>query len=266
MPIIWAINPASGLNKRKEYLNYHSVNRGLVHFTLSPPNITAHPIHSWMAKFIHGMGMITVWLMLFPSAVFWARYLKFVPHWNTIHTAVQITSFSGIIVFVYIIASSYVNLHATHAKLGLSLLTLLTVQVAAGITSLIGLWFDQVSGIRDVVKMVHRYVGITMILLACVQAALGLDTLFPWVIHAGTWIWNGYIALLSFWVLIFGIAEVYFVGWVRRRNASADVKLKARKDGAVEMGTMNTVDRKLPAEGATKMFTWETLDDAVLSG
>lgn len=230
-------------------------------------------------KLIHGFGMMAVWLGLFPFASFYARYFRSTPSWMYVHSTIQMLALIGIFVFLGIIAMDFIDLSTPHASFGTYLLSLVVFQSLTGIASLLGLWHEKVARMRKFIKDYHNHAGFLLIVLAMAQAGLGLETVYPWAQGLGRDAWAGYIFLCIFWPLLFLCAELYYNTSVRRSDTTPARRGQADMAGTLGAGEMRDLrDPKsfvpmthIPLHGERvrpdlKMFTWETLDEGVMSG
>ncbi|KAJ3036139.1 hypothetical protein HDV00_003051 [Rhizophlyctis rosea] len=288
--IIWAFGGLTASPTPNTTFFYHGKDqRGANTTTFLTGATSSTETKSFNKKMIHGIGMMAVWLFLFPIGVFYARYFRYKPGWTYVHACTQTIGLITIFMVLGVIASDDIRpTTSIHAMAGLLLVSLILIQTLFGIASLIGLWNEMVANVRAWIKMFHNNVGFMLMIVAAITGGLGVETLYPWEQKMPGWvyIWGPYIALVTFWPVLFVCAEIYYrkrvvrkeprkgvqplmpskklddegVGGVVRRSSS---KLRNRKDSNLSMAELPLhAERKIHM----KMYTWETLDEAINGG
>nr|KAJ3417900.1 hypothetical protein HK105_000617 [Polyrhizophydium stewartii] len=295
--LLWAFNPRPGINYLGDAFTYHEENhRGAVAIQWGSGRAVGAAVISVGDKKIHGFGMMAIWLLFLPFGAFYARYMRSWPGWLYVKVTVQVASVVGILAFFLVILNNVIYLDQPHAILGLTIISLVFVQLFLGVFSLLGLSQEFMQIHYRFVRLSHYVVGFGLLLAAVAQMALGIDTLFPWVEPRGKEVWGIFIGAVGFWILAFGGTELYWRLRVVRADSSSIAYSRAPTgDGkgfgayASEHGGMggtpaNPVDayRQRNAlsigaefedlmlrhqnESGIDKFTWESLAEAVDSG
>ncbi|KAJ3261620.1 S-methyl-5-thioribose-1-phosphate isomerase, partial [Borealophlyctis nickersoniae] len=295
--MLWAFNPRPDLNYWGGLFTYHSQTyRGRLVTTLSTGAMKSVPVSSFSEKQAHGFGMATVWLVLFPLSVFWARYLRSTSRWIIAHIVVQTVGTLGVITFLTVILINSVHPDRPHAQLGVSIVSLMGVQVTMGLLNFCGLWVERFDRLRKWFQRVHYTIGASLLVLAVVQVGLGLDTLYPWVQPS----WVAYFSIVLGWITAFAVAETWFRFRVYRKdpgftngnqvvqaniNFTFDAKFKPDRDtvdDGVGMGMLGQSGSEGTGSDGTfvastshtrgllphdlRSFSWDSLNEAVLDG
>ncbi|KAJ3268585.1 hypothetical protein HK104_005333, partial [Borealophlyctis nickersoniae] len=267
--MLWAFQPRPDFNYNGDPFTYHEQDwRGRLVATLSTGDMRSVPVSSFSEKQAHGFGMATVWLVLFPFSIFWARYLRSKSRWILLHITIQTLGTLGIITFLTIITTNSVHLDRPHPRLGLSIISLLAVQVTMGLLNAFGLWFERFDRMRKWFQRVHYALGASLIIMAAVQVGLGLDTLYPWVQPRYP-----------------GLKDPGFASGKEVVQANVkfafDEKFKTDRDtvdDSVDMGTLGSGSERTGSEGtlvgsthgllthALRSFSWDSLNQAILDG
>ncbi|KAJ3009338.1 hypothetical protein HKX48_008023 [Thoreauomyces humboldtii] len=285
--MIWAYNLASIKNHWHGYFSYHHANPG----SQTGLPTEANQTHGAMAinyaentvRFIsipkpvrrvaHGSGMFTAWLVLFPGGAYYSRYMRFTPRWIWVHVILQVTGVCLAIASLVTIVVSIdrFRVHA-HSVLGVTMLSLLTLQLLMGLTNRSLLRTElPATRRRRTVKLVHRIIGYFLLLASIAQAALGLYILYPMDDGGGVQFWIVYFFMVGFWVLLFSLTEFtrryFFVikkTGVPSMDESGDAKavLTGKSVGVLEL-TKRQDRRRYPD---LKAYTWKSLDEAVVHG
>ncbi|KAJ3120461.1 hypothetical protein HK098_004575 [Nowakowskiella sp. JEL0407] len=227
-PLIWAFNPAPTKNVRSEYFSYHGFDRrGYLQMLLQSGTGNLGDVSSFKNKTIHGWGMSLIFMVLFPSAVLWSRYLRSVPNWLFIHMGMQIVGATSVLGFlaVIIIAVGSVDFDQPHTIIGFILIVLVIIQVGLGVLNLLGLMNEKYVRARDISRRIHAFMGILLLLTSFVNVGLGLDHLYPFVDRddRGAVFWYLFFGISSFWVALYVFLEIFF--WLRIRNVEKRVKV-----------------------------------------
>ncbi|KAJ3407769.1 hypothetical protein HDV05_005309 [Chytridiales sp. JEL 0842] len=209
-------------------------------------------------KFNHGIGMAVVWMILFPAAVFWARYGRSFPKlnrgWMWVHMGAQVTGTVLVVIWsIYIIlslparhnfgANDIFHLwNRAHPLLGFTILFFLLLQTALGPLNRVSMTSSRIAVYRKYLRTLHHLTGYLLILLGWIQVGLGTQIFFPFTdalpSHSGRGYpgWVLYIFWIVFWSVAFFGTELYFMIYVRH----SDFGLKISKSGvALKKGVKN---------------------------
>ncbi|KAJ3086081.1 hypothetical protein HK102_013535 [Quaeritorhiza haematococci] len=302
---IAAWNPNSPLNWKGQYFDYHGDNRrGAVEVNLVTGAGGIAPVFPFVQKQIHGFGMMTVWLLLFPLGVYWARYRRSTHNWMTVHASVQIVGFLMLLAMFWVILAHYQNWSTPHAALGMTIISLIIVQVFLGAFNLLGLRIESIMRVRPYVRLFHDLVGPACLVMAVAQVALGLNILYPLDEPRGQPAWVVFFVLLAMWVIAFAATEILFMVRIRPKVTSAktnrvssffiggDKKDSKKSDGSgASDGAAKGLGKAAPEERVKllrekkqtpmqemamsdaqkvasdlKKYTWDELDKAIQDG
>ncbi|TPX65497.1 hypothetical protein SpCBS45565_g05118 [Spizellomyces sp. 'palustris'] len=277
--MLWAFNPRPTKNYRGEWFSYHDTgHRGAMVANLADGMMAPRDTANFDLKALHGFGMASVWMILFPASVFYARYLRSKYGWIVFHISAQVTGIVAICIFLTVILLEVQYWDRPHSILGATLIGFLVVQLSLGIPNVMGLWNEELDRIRPVIRLIHRFLGATLMLASVVQVFLGLDTLFPFVEPRVVVVWVLYFVVIAGWVTAFLATEFYY----RRRLVRKDVGMggvvippsSQGKNGGGKYVAAKTMD--VPAMQVDMMqerlrpgmrtFTWETLNETILGG
>ncbi|TPX60571.1 hypothetical protein PhCBS80983_g01725 [Powellomyces hirtus] len=281
--VLWAFNPLSGLNPSGTWFTYHEEqHRGAINADLHGGVMWPAPTKSFRKKQMHGFGMMAIWLGLFPFGAFYARYLRSTAGWTLVHMTTQMTGVAGILVFVIIIATDWVQLSRPHAIFGLILLSFIAVQFVLGFASLLGLSNESLNNIRRWVRGTHNRLGFVLLLCSIAQVGLGLDTIYPWVEPRGRAAWAIYIGVVAFWIMLFAATELYFRKTVIRKEVkpvkyspvnekSDNVAMRRIGRGGTAVTLVDASATAIPMPNTRlrpdlQMYTWDSLNQAILNG
>ncbi|KAJ3055718.1 hypothetical protein HK097_009603 [Rhizophlyctis rosea] len=289
-PILWAYGGLMPSPSRPaQFFSYHGPgSRGANETIFLTGTVISAQTKSFQKKVIHGAGMMASWLFLFPFGVFYARYFRSKPGWMYVHACTQVLGLMTIFMVLGVIASDNITPNKSiHPAAGLLLVSLILIQVLFGIASLVGLWNEGVARLRGWIKMFHNNVGFMLMLVAGVTAGLGVETLYPFSQGGVRMMWYPYIVLVIFWPIVFITAEVYYRKSVVRKEPRRGVRpmMPGKKidggstGGGLDRGGslsgarnrkegMQMTELPIHAERKVhmKMYTWETLDEAVSGG
>merc|ERR1711998_46259 len=126
----------------------------------------------------HGWLMAIAFAVLFPIGVIISALGKLVdlPNWWIIHGCVQsVAAFLAIAGCVVAIDATSDHFHNWHATLGLTIIILVLLQVAAGTFRPGALWGSKDGKAHAVFVVVHRAFGVVIIILAWVNSWKGMD-------------------------------------------------------------------------------------------
>ncbi|KAJ3277675.1 S-methyl-5-thioribose-1-phosphate isomerase, partial [Borealophlyctis nickersoniae] len=302
MSLLWSFNPASVRNYRGEWFFYHEPNhRGIVTTTLATGTIVPKAAKAIETKLFHGIGMLVVWLVLFPTAAFYARYRRSTPGWMLVHGTIQSVGVIAIFCFFGIILASHskVDFTSTHGRLGISLLSLIVLQAIMGFLNFFAMRNESIARIKRVLKIYHTYAGDILIILAMVQAAYGIETVYPWAETKwrGRWLWIVYFILCLWWPIAFFCIELWYWRNIRKsqvrqvyaKTAVTDVvgvveiKGDSKMDGLVKRKAVPKIvsDSPISTAGAdgvqislegerlrpdVRAFTWELIGQEIAKG
>ncbi|KAJ3243334.1 hypothetical protein HK104_008141 [Borealophlyctis nickersoniae] len=123
---------------------------------------------------------------------------------------------------------------------------------------------------RRTIRIIHRTIGIGLLIAAVVQVALGASILFPRYEPRGQAFWIVYILLVVLWGVIFGVTEV----WRRVRVDLEDMATPLEEDGEggkgggmVPIGA-STLSREMGLREYPELgeYSWQALDGAIRNG
>ncbi|KAJ3311643.1 hypothetical protein HDV04_003907 [Boothiomyces sp. JEL0838] len=271
--VMWSYSLDSGMHQQKNMLQIN-LNNG----------DTDTPRHL-LFKRLHGFGMIFTWLLLVPSAVFYARYFKTSEIRLKVKTYMLTASISLFLCFFAVIFLSGAVFGTDHSVLGLVVLLLTICQTALGFLSRVRLLDDTdllKSKLKKTVvnvntglkkhnlpigdleksnfkwiKLMHQAIGLSLLVATIVQCGAGINLLFPPTSRPRSiFPWVLYNVFVGVWVLAFATAEIYF-------DLRVTVKDYGVKDAStVTFQTIKNTDQeeKLPK------YTWKDIDDKVNAG
>ncbi|KAJ3162661.1 S-methyl-5-thioribose-1-phosphate isomerase [Geranomyces michiganensis] len=286
--MIWAYTPASDRNHWRGFFAYHGENPGSQTGLPTEPNQTHgwmsvnydqkavvdfHPIPNRARRVAHGSGMFVAWLVLFPGGAYYSRYMRFLPRWIWVHAILQCLGL-GLLVACFltiVVTLGRIRIHA-HSILGLTMLSLLALQLLGGLTNRALLRTDLPrTRRRSAVKLFHRTVGYVLILMAVAQVGLGMHILYPIEEPRGDAFWIVYFLVVGFWVFL-------FVGTEACRRLLFVVKTRPNgsmvEDGPIkyhQMGQHDGISELSKRQGGRlypdlKSYDWQSLDEAVTNG
>ncbi|KAI9331798.1 hypothetical protein DFJ73DRAFT_67666 [Zopfochytrium polystomum] len=249
---IWAYNANPKPTNAESYKVWHSFDRGryLIQLATGSPADTA-PVANLPLRYTHGAAMGFTWTLIFPFAIFWARFGKSMPQfnigWMWVHIVMQalgaaITA-SFIILVITTIPDSvnwgpatgpFVLSTRAHPVMGFIILGLVVVQLWLGPLNRLSLSVESLFAYRTTIRFLHRYTGRIALILAFVQVGLGLNTFFcfpdgPFDGRGGIIWWSIYFILISFWTILFIGTEAFW--WFKVRKAEGG--FVSRKTGQV---------------------------------
>ncbi|KAI8592820.1 hypothetical protein BDZ88DRAFT_504181 [Geranomyces variabilis] len=287
--MIWAYNPASVRNHWHGFFAYHGENPGSATGLPTEPDqthgwmsvnydqkavVAFHPIPQRVRRVAHGSGMFVAWLVLFPGGAYYSRYMRFIPRWIWVHAIMQCTALALLVAcfLTIVITLGRIRIHA-HSILGLTMLSLLALQLLGGLTNRKFLRTDLPrTRRRAAVRLFHRTVGYVLILMAVAQVGLGMHILYPIEEPRGEAFWIVYFLVVGFWVFLFAGTEacrrLLFVVKTRPADSSAmedgptKYQQMGRHDGIVELSRRQE-GRLYPD---LKAYDWKSLDEAVANG
>ncbi|KAI9006071.1 hypothetical protein BC832DRAFT_592171 [Gaertneriomyces semiglobifer] len=284
--ILWAFNPTPDNDPEGIWFTYHGENhRGAAAGDLLGGSLLPVPTKSFVAKQTHGFGMMAIWLVLFPSAIYWARYWRSTQGWLFVHATLQGGGLIAMVCFLIVILNDYVKMSRPHAILGSFILGFIVLQAVLGICNILGLSYESINRVRNVIRGTHRYFGATLMLAAIVQIALGLETIYPLSESRGKFAWIIYFALLAAWAVIFLGTEYYFHKNIRRKETPFQSRKKEMMqvqyqpvngsskvdDKLDKKSDLTIVETTVPMDHtmlrpSLRQFTWASLNTAVQDG
>ena len=198
-----------------------------------------------------------------------------------VHISLQSIGIIGILVFVAVIIPEITSLDRSHTIIGLSLLSLLTIQLIIGVGNTMGLKYDQEIRTRSKIRRIHQIIGLIITLLSIIQVYFGLDIMYPLV---GSFplsnaafaprnyqaVWIVYFCVISFLVIFFIAMEIFM--YLKRRDSLNSAK-KATPGSSVVINNASTaslVETRLASaprrDTFLKNYTWKTLGEDILAG
>ncbi|KAI9103700.1 hypothetical protein DFS34DRAFT_295754 [Phlyctochytrium arcticum] len=288
--MIWAFNPRPVKNYRGEWFSYHQPDhRGAFVTNFADGMAAPRDTAVFEMKALHGFGMASIWMILFPASVFYARYLRSTFGWIVFHVSCQVVGIVGVGTFFVVILLQVQYWDRPHAQLGIVLIAFLVVQLMLGVLNVLGLSQEFLDRIRPIIRRTHMLVGFTLLIGSVVQIYLGLDTLYPFLEPRIGYIWGLYFGVLAFWIVAFVGIEIYY----RLRIVRKDTKVRLPKHGGdgpgpasallmkEKPGSMQKYTSAQSSEDQTmtrvnllhenlkpglRTFSWESLNEAILSG
>ncbi|KAJ3313100.1 Cytochrome b5 reductase 4 [Boothiomyces sp. JEL0838] len=273
-PIIWAFNPQNPImNYYGAPFRMHAINHmGSTSAVLSTGEMQDLAIRSNTIAKIHGLGLGFVWFTIFPIGIFVARYFKSVPWW--IKFKVKNQSFGGISAVVLILLNLvYLPqiMYQTHLIFGFCIFALLFIQSSIGLTTFLGFSIPKIAKNLKIWKLIHKSVGIILMLSGWVQIAMGINIIYPFIEPNDNSAWIAFIVFCGFWVAVFVITEVYFQSTIvneslfpsitKNRGAIRDPQIVSKVST-----TRRKKSKKKAKENSTVSYTWETLATAIMEG
>ncbi|KAJ3217556.1 hypothetical protein HK099_005430 [Clydaea vesicula] len=256
--LLFAFNPASGINVRDEPFTYHSPDH---HFNyqanLAGGSLIRVSGQSFENKQVHGIGMSAIWLLLFPFGIFYGRYLKSTSGWILLHAILQTLGTISVIAFLFAIIPEVSNFKASspHAVIGVILISGILLQLTFGIIN----------------ALVY----------------FGLNILYPFISPRELSAWYIFFIVIGFWGLLFIATEMFFRISIYRSKKSetiyggSDFKSVAEKFRNNDKGDFSNVESNQTAiekiisgqqinkdgfkerSADFKFFTWETLNKEI---
>jgi len=295
--MIWAYQPRPNLNIDNSYFTYHDHNPGAATGMPTVANqthgafridflrgrVAPVPISSYERKIAHGTGMLTAWLIILPSGIFYARYLRSKPGWIWVHLSTQTLGYLTILSFLIVILTTVKWWPIPHAIIGITLFTFVTIQLALGLWNRYMVAAYLPSSYRRAIRIMHRTLGMSLIGLAIAQVAIGASILFPKYEPRGQWFWYLYFAVLAFWILAFIIAEAWkFISQFGDKSVPVSTDPYQMQSMPVESGkkgvatvavgqaelmrVQNATMQKVRDDSQLKEYTWDALDAEVKNG
>ncbi|KAJ1548416.1 hypothetical protein HK405_003286, partial [Cladochytrium tenue] len=248
---VWSFNLNPKSTPTQSFKVWHTYNRGRYQIRLATGNPAGpQPTANMPLRYAHGGVMGFTWMLLFPLAIYWARFGKSMPAFNTgwfwIHIFLQITgsvlSATFIIVVITTIPDSvnwgssavFDQINRPHPIIGFTVLSLIVVQLWLGPLNRLSLSIDSLFPYRPFISSLHRWTGRALLLLAFAQVGLGLQTLFAWPDgpfdgRGGIIYWVLYFVLLGLWAILFAGTELFWLLRVRK----ADGGFISRRTGRI---------------------------------
>ncbi|KAI9020324.1 heme peroxidase [Hyaloraphidium curvatum] len=183
-------------------LTYHGASRGAFVVDLFDTRATAvlaAPSSVAVAtRTVHGIGMILVFGIVYPAAIYIARYTRHTDYWLNLHTTAQ--TFGGVsFVALGTAAAATVSAVAVtnHAIVGITIFSLVVVQLLLGFLARLGL-SKRFQGYAYL-RMGHRVFGACILLLGWANIQLGLQQQWPstgWIGNIVVGAWQALLATL----------------------------------------------------------------------
>jgi hypothetical protein len=104
--MIWAYNVQPVPTPSESWKIYHGINKGHIRLNFQTGSLTDIDVVSvYQYKINHGVGMFVTWILIFPFAIFWARYAKSVPWlngggWFWVHIVAQSVGSALCVIFM----------------------------------------------------------------------------------------------------------------------------------------------------------------------
>jgi hypothetical protein len=256
MNFIFAFNPRSGLNFQGIYFTQHQPqHKGILILDLATGAVRQLGANLFIRKQIHGIGMMIVWMVMFPFGAYLARYLRSIlSQWLVVKVFNQILGTLFMFMFLYFIVSAEVILAPTkiHNVMGIFMILYVSLQVFVGVLSHMGLRMEFLDQYREYTRKFHFLSGYALLMMGMVQVGLGINLLYPLSDpRDGIVFWVVYFSLIVFWVLLFVMTELYWKHKVYTRvHTSKSSDALNRKVGDTKLGK----------------YTWKSIDEAVNKG
>ncbi|KAI8892212.1 hypothetical protein BC833DRAFT_626048 [Globomyces pollinis-pini] len=253
--LIWAfeVNPLRDVTLHK--LNH----RGGFDVMLNSGSALAAKTGSFTLKIIHGVGLMVVWLVIFPFGAFYARYARSIQGWLVVKVSAQVTGSILNLAFLFTgYSSTVIHLNNLHFWIGLVILGITLMHMTLGCINLLALSNESANRWRSITRFVHRYAGFGVMILSIFQIGIGIDMCYSFASKPGHPLWVIYFIAGSFWIIAFIAAEIYFrmkVFSYKPVNASEAHRAK-----------QEILPDEPDFEKRLITYTWETLDQAVKNG
>lgn len=208
--VIFAFNPNS------YQLNYHGGNRGLMQvnfFTGQSSSATTNIVNSRDMQLTHGIGMFSMWCVLFPVSIWIVRYQRHKDTYMFEHRNLQIIGAVCVGIFGAVAMSSVtIQFRVPHGILGTTVYTTLVAQIALGLLAIFGLAHVEsaATGIVYWLKYTHFYLGAALMACALVNVYLGIVQFGQNYNTDVTIVVYLYLAWFVFLAVIFLISEFYY--------------------------------------------------------
>lgn len=96
---------------------------------------TMAPTAYFNSKLVHGYGMMSIWLFIFPLGAFYARFIRSVKGWIVVKVALQMFGVLGVSFFLVWVFFIEFRFDFTHAIFGSVILFLMMSQILLVSTS-----------------------------------------------------------------------------------------------------------------------------------
>ncbi|CAG8456329.1 108_t:CDS:10 [Dentiscutata erythropus] len=199
---IFAFNPNS------YQLNYHGGNRGLMlvnYITGQSSPVGTNVVDSRNMQLTHGIGMFSIWCILFPVSIWIVRYMRHRDTYMFEHRNLQILGAICVGIFGAVAMSSVtIQFRVPHGILGSTVYTTLVAQVGLGILAMFGLAYVEsaATGIVLWLKYIHFYLGAAVMACALVNVYLG-------IVQFGQ-NYNVDVAIVTYLYLAWFVSEFYY--------------------------------------------------------
>ncbi|KAI8901730.1 hypothetical protein BC833DRAFT_562250 [Globomyces pollinis-pini] len=262
--LLWAfiVDPVQGVS-------IHEVNqRGGYKMILSSGSALPATLGSFTKKLLHGVGMMVVWLILFPFGAFYARYARSIQGWLVVKVSTQVFGSILVLAFLFLayIATNF-HLNNPHFWIGLVILGVTFLQMGLGSVSLLGFSNEAAAKWRDFTRIFHRFAGFGVMILAFVQlgikvlllmSGIGIDMCYPIDKYSTNPLWIMFFIAVTFWSIAFIAAEIYY----RMKVFS----YKPVNSTEAHQAKQAILPDEPDFEKRLITYTWESLDQAVKNG
>ncbi|KAJ3324051.1 hypothetical protein HDU76_013497, partial [Blyttiomyces sp. JEL0837] len=279
---IWAFNLNPKATPSENWKIWHGTqNRGDYVINWASGENAFTNASSLTPKYTHGMGMGITWLILFPFAVYWARFGKSFPRanrgWMWVHIIINVSGSILTVAFItYIVlslpsinfgSSPYFNLsNRPHPITGYILVCLMGIQGFLGLLNRLSLLLESLHRHRRTIKTAHHTLGALLIPLGLCQAGMGLWTLYPFpdtrpeYYNRGFHWWVIYGIVILSWGAAFLLTEWYFSWSVRNKDVGFRSKSGGwmKSQGKAKVG-FSVVGSSYPDDKKTPAFTAMTM-------
>ncbi|CAJ0831515.1 11050_t:CDS:10 [Entrophospora sp. SA101] len=260
---ILAYNPTSSV------FSYHQNNRQMTMVDFYNNQISSSSVSDGqrLVKLAHGIGMLLNWCVVFPASIFIVRYYKHTNSYIKIHRFLQL--FGSICICGFGAASmATISPKTIHSWLGISIYVLLFVELGLGLISIWG----QVAivsvnqGYPRLVKRVHRFFGLALLISAWVNVYFGIDSYCLFYGYESLYYKIAYFIWIGMVIIAFLFGEYWwnFKGtWKWKYTLSNFEKENEKKNDKKSLFLLH-----IPKEDFDRLpeFTWSEVNERVQRG
>ncbi|KAI9138692.1 heme peroxidase [Paraphysoderma sedebokerense] len=161
-------------NPNNPVLQYHGGNKGIAlidfYTDQNVAAVVAQPDD--FTRWVHGIGMIILWTILYPIGIYFARFRKHKANWLPIHMNIQLLGSISVIALASAILSALNRqFRYFHAFLGTVIFGLVILQLILGFITAYGL--HHYFGGHYFVRFIHRFHGRILVITAWVRPPSG---------------------------------------------------------------------------------------------
>ncbi|CAJ0634957.1 12850_t:CDS:10 [Entrophospora sp. SA101] len=263
-------NGRKGIKRGKTKLfSYHQNNRQMTMVDFYNNQISSSSVSDGqrLVKLAHGIGMLLNWCVVFPASIFIVRYYKHTNSYIKIHRFLQL--FGSICICGFGAASmATISPKTIHSWLGISIYVLLFVELGLGLISIWG----QVAivsvnqGYPRLVKRVHRFFGLALLISAWVNVYFGIDSYCLFYGYESLYYKIAYFIWIGMVIIAFLFGEYWwnFKGtWKWKYTLSNFEKENEKKNDKKSLFLLH-----IPKEDFDRLpeFTWSEVNERVQRG